>query len=55
MDDFLYNTSNVAIALGEIKGAESSRVFVMVGVCFELECNLAYFHFSDRASKHTIA
>ena len=37
MDDFLHNTTDVAIPLSEVKVAEAGRGLVVVGVRFELE------------------
>ena len=36
MDDVFYNTADVAIALSKVEVAETSRVFVVVGMRFEL-------------------
>ena len=40
MDNFLHNTSNVAVALGIVKGTELSRSFVVVSVRFELATSI---------------
>lgn len=36
MDDFLYDSTNVAITLSEIEWAKARRVFVEMGVGLEL-------------------